>query len=150
MTTSYGGTPEVLRVSVAAVIWDAGGRILLQKRADNGYWGLPGGHVEVGETVAAAVAREVWEETGLDVRPTRLIGVYSDPAVNSVRYAGRATVQFVNVLFACAVEGGALTLSEESTELRYYQPDALPEPMVPPHLVRIADALAGHAEAVYR
>ena len=59
-------------------------RVLLQRRDDNGRWGLPGGSVEPGESVRTAVIREVHEETGLDVEPLRLIGVYSDPANEAI------------------------------------------------------------------
>lgn len=59
--------PDDVRPGVAAVVLDAARRVLLARRADNGLWGLPSGHVEPGETVAEAVAREVREETGLDV-----------------------------------------------------------------------------------
>ncbi len=72
--------PERVEAGVAAVVFDGAQRVLLGRRADNGLWGLPSGHVEAGETVAEAVRREVREETGLEVAIVRLIGVYSDPA----------------------------------------------------------------------
>jgi 8-oxo-dGTP pyrophosphatase MutT (NUDIX family) len=65
----------VIRPGVAAVIFDEG-RVLLQRRDDTGRWGLPGGGVEPGESVRQALIREVREETGLEVEPLRLIGVY--------------------------------------------------------------------------
>ena len=68
-----------VRPSVSAVIFDRRRRLLLQQRSDGGQWGLPGGSVEIGESVTDAVAREVREETGLTVTPRRLIGVYSAP-----------------------------------------------------------------------
>jgi 8-oxo-dGTP pyrophosphatase MutT (NUDIX family) len=64
-----------VRPSVSAVIFDRRRRLLLQQRSDGGQWGLPGGAVEIGESLATAVAREVLEETGLSVVPRRLIGV---------------------------------------------------------------------------
>lgn len=57
-----------------AVIFDDRGRVLLQRRADFGFWGLPGGAVEAGETLEQAVRREVKEKTGFDVEVVRLIG----------------------------------------------------------------------------
>src|SRR5512135_1153543 len=59
--------PEVILPSVCAVALDASGRLLLHRRSDNGLWGLPGGKVDPGESVSAAVAREVLEETGFRV-----------------------------------------------------------------------------------
>ena len=64
------------------VLFDGDGRLLLIRRAKPPYEGcfaLPGGHVEVGETVEAACRRELFEETGLRVRDLRLVGVYSEP-----------------------------------------------------------------------
>ena len=66
-----------IRPGVAAVIF-TNDRVLLQRRDDTGHWGLPGGAVEPGESVRQALIREVREETGLEVEPLRLIGVYSD------------------------------------------------------------------------
>jgi ADP-ribose pyrophosphatase YjhB (NUDIX family) len=78
-----------VRPSVSAVIFDRRRRLLLQQRSDGGQWGLPGGSVEIGESVSDAVVREVREETGLTVTPRRLVGVYSDPAFQIWRYPGR-------------------------------------------------------------
>ena len=65
-----------VRPSVSAVIFDRRRRLLLQQRSDGGQWGLPGGSVEIGESLAAAVTREVLEETAHRVTPTALLGVY--------------------------------------------------------------------------
>lgn len=62
-----------VRPSVSAVIFDRRRRLLLQQRSDGGQWGLPGGSVEIGESLTRAVAREVLEETGLTIVPRRLI-----------------------------------------------------------------------------
>jgi 8-oxo-dGTP pyrophosphatase MutT (NUDIX family) len=148
--TTYGGTPRILRPSVAAAIFDAEGRILLQQRGDNGYWGLPGGSLELGETLAAAVVREVWEETGYDVEIVRLIGVYSDPRHTSVHYPDGNHIQYISSLFECRVTGGAPQLCDETTALDWFAPDALPTPFVPNHVPRLQDALAGQVAAFYR
>jgi len=71
--------PNSLVVAVSAVVANERGEVLLQKRTDNELWGLPGGAMDLGESVGQAVAREVREETGLEVQPTGLVGIYSDP-----------------------------------------------------------------------
>jgi ADP-ribose pyrophosphatase YjhB (NUDIX family) len=141
---------QVIRPGVSALIRDAAGRILLQQRADNGLWGLPGGSVEIGESVAAAIVREVREETGLAVRVQRLIGVYSDPAFQVVRYADGRVVHYVSASFECAIEGGSLATSPETLDVRFFPPDALPSDFVPLHRIRIQDGLAGAPAAYIR
>jgi ADP-ribose pyrophosphatase YjhB (NUDIX family) len=140
----------VIRPGVAAVIFD-GERVLLQRRDDNGKWGLPGGGVEPGESVRAAVVREVHEETGLDVEPVRLIGVYSDPANHQViTYPDGNVIHYVSTVFECAIRGGALTCGCESLELAFFAPDRLPPDTLPISRIRIADALARQVEAFVR
>ncbi|HZS33549.1 MAG TPA: NUDIX domain-containing protein [Methylomirabilota bacterium] len=96
---------QAVRPSVSAIVLHDG-RLLLQQRADNRRWGLPGGAVEVGETVAAAIVREVREETGLDVGVDRLVGVYSDPRFQVVRYPDGRVWHYVNLCFLCTLAGG--------------------------------------------
>src|SRR5690242_15704838 len=86
-----------VRPSVSAVIFDRRRRLLLQQRSDGGQWGLPGGSVEIGESVSDAVVREVREETGLMVTPRRLVGVYSDPAFQIWRYPDGNVWHYVKI-----------------------------------------------------
>jgi 8-oxo-dGTP pyrophosphatase MutT (NUDIX family) len=139
-----------VRPSVSAVIFDRRGRLLLQHRADGGQWGLPGGSVEIGESLKAAVVREVREETGLVVGIRRLVGLYSDPALQVVRYPDGNVWHYVNVCFECAVRGGVLTTCDETLALGYFAPGRLPRPMLPNHLVRIRDARARRSTAFVR
>jgi ADP-ribose pyrophosphatase YjhB (NUDIX family) len=146
-----GARPTMMRAAASAVVLDAGRRlVLLQRRSDNGRWGLPGGGVEVGESLAAACRREVREETGLEVEIVRLIGVYSDPAFQIVRYPDGNVVHYVSACFECRVVGGAFALCEETLALEWFDRDGLPPDLLPLHRLRIEDALAGRAQAFVR
>jgi ADP-ribose pyrophosphatase YjhB (NUDIX family) len=153
MTQYFARDPQELRLSVSAVVWrDAARRaLLLMHRSDNRHWGLPGGHVEIGESVGAATLREVFEETGVRVALGRLVGVYSDPAAMVVAYPDGRRVQLVNLCFeATPVGAGRATTPDEALASGYFDLDALPEPLVPIHRVRIEDAVAGESAARVR
>jgi ADP-ribose pyrophosphatase YjhB (NUDIX family) len=138
---------------VSAVVWSdgQGSPLLLMQRSDNGAWGLPGGYVELGESVAAATAREVLEETGVQIELGRLVGVYSDPERQVIAYPDGRRVQAVNLCFEARPVGKLEpTTPEESLATGYFAPAALPEPFVPIHAIRIRDALDGDPAARIR
>lgn len=145
------GHDTLLLPAAAAVVQDATGRVLLIRRGDGRGWSLPGGVMEPGEPIVACVRREVREETGLDVEPLRLVGIYSDPAHLRFAYANGDQVHFVSATFQCRVVGGALRPDgEESLEVAYFAPDALPATLVCDHGQRIQDALSGREAAFFR
>ena len=139
-----------LRPSVAAIIPNDDGHVLLQRRSDNGLWGLPGGGVEIGESVSTAIVREVQEETGLTVMIERLVGVYSDPRFQVVRYADGNVVHYINTLFVCRIVGGTLQTCEETLDLQFFDPASLPEGMLLSHRIRVQDAVANRPEGFIR
>ncbi len=140
----------VIRPGVSAFIRTAEG-VLLQRRSDNGLWGLPGGSVEPGESVTEALVREVREETNLEVVPTRLVGVYSAPALGQVvTYPDGNVIHYVSAVFECAVRGGVLACGDESLELAFFPPHALPDDTLPISRIRIVDALAHEVGAFIR
>jgi ADP-ribose pyrophosphatase YjhB (NUDIX family) len=139
-----------IRPGVAAIIQDAEGRILLQRRSDNGLWGLPGGSVEIGESVQEAIVREVREETGLTVEVLRLVGVYSDPKVQIVRYPDGNVVHYISTLLACRMLGGTLQTCDETLDLKFWDPAHLPQDLLPMHHIRIQDAMTGSPAAFIR
>jgi ADP-ribose pyrophosphatase YjhB (NUDIX family) len=148
----FASDPTDIRLSVSAVVWresPAGRELLLMRRSDNGHWGLPGGYVEAGESVSEAVAREVFEETGVKIAVGRLIGVYSDPARQVIEYGPGRRVHAVNLCFEAQPVGqGEATTPDETLELGYFPPEALPAPFVPIHTLRIEDAVGGGAPSV--
>jgi 8-oxo-dGTP pyrophosphatase MutT (NUDIX family) len=116
--------PNSLVVAAAAVVTDGEGRILLQRRTDNGLWALPGGGMEMTDSLPGTAVREVKEETGLDVEITGLVGTYTDPKHVIAYSDGEVRRQFA-VVFTARVVGGTLVMSDESTELRFVAPDDL-------------------------
>ena len=131
-----------------AIVLNDAGEVLLIRRADNGRWCLPGGHIDYGETVRQTVIREAYEETGIQVDVERLSGVYSKP------YEAREGLikpsHYVILAFLCRPLGGEIRLSEESTDVRYFAPDQLPETLWSWHRQRIEDALVGQVEPYIR
>ncbi len=133
------GNEMLLLSAVSALIVDEQNRILLHRASDDGKWYTIGGAIDPGEEPADAVVREAREETGLEVRPVRVVAVQTgEPIV----YPNGHEVQYVGISFLCRVMEGKLGISDESLELRYFAIDELPE-LRPDQLQRIRHALSG-------
>lgn len=127
--TEYFDDPSAPRATrlvpaVSAVVLDPELQVLVHRRTDSDLWALPGGGVEVGESVSQALIREVKEETGLDIVIDQLIGIYSDPRYVVAYDDGEVRQQF-SLCFACRATGGSLAISDESRELRFASVDEL-------------------------
>ena len=133
----------VVRAGVGVVIRDELNRVLLEKRSDCGLWGLPGGRIEPGESARDTAIREVREETGLVVRITGLMGVYSEAAERVVTFPERV-VQLIDIIINAEVVSGALQASTESEALRFFYPHELPQDVAPPARQILEDVRAGH------
>ncbi|TCB99022.1 NUDIX domain-containing protein [Micromonospora zingiberis] len=114
-------TANSLVPGAAALVTDQHGRVLLQRRTDSGNWALPGGAMDIGETLQQCAVREVKEETGLDIEITGLLGIYTDPA-HVIAYADGEVRQEFTVTYLARVTDGTLTVSDESTEVRFIHP----------------------------
>ena len=112
-----------LRVGALALV-ERDGALLLERRADDGTWGLIGGALENDESLSEAVRREVLEETGLETRSMELFGVFSDPS-RIVAYADGNVYRVLALAFRVDVEDGSPIRSEESHELRFVPRDEL-------------------------
>jgi 8-oxo-dGTP pyrophosphatase MutT (NUDIX family) len=120
-----------LGVSVAII---HEGKILLTQREDFEIWCLPGGMVEAGESIAAAARREAWEEVGIEVRLTRLVGIYYVGGLMNIHHAA---------LFVGEPLTHAITIqAAEVLDARYFDPADLPI-MLHWHRTRLNDALNG-------
>jgi ADP-ribose pyrophosphatase YjhB (NUDIX family) len=136
------GREGVIRLGSSAIIFDeTHAKVLLTRRADNGLWCLPGGATDSGESVAEGCEREVLEETGLNVRVTRLVGVYSDPD-QLVVYPDGHKVHVVALSFEAEILGGEIGLSNETTDAGFFMISEMESmPMIGNHKRRVKDAL---------
>jgi 8-oxo-dGTP pyrophosphatase MutT (NUDIX family) len=109
--------------SVNVVVTNDAGDFLMIKRSDNDNWAIPGGAIDLGESMVDAAIRETREETGIDCEVTGIVGIYTDPR-HIVLYTsnGEARQEFSIVLTARPV-GGEPTPSSESTEVRWIPRD---------------------------
>ncbi len=128
----------------SAVGWvgDENGRVLLQKRAaDEEAWGFPGGILELGESFEDGAIREIREETGLEVTPVRLLGLYSkyfETCPNGDQ------CQTLTAIFEMTINGGSLKIDNyETFDLRFFDRDALPRLHSPQHRDMVEDILRG-------
>ena len=100
------GRDLLLIPSVSVAVLDDAGRILMVRAIDDGLWATPGGMMEPLETPADAAVRETWEETGLLVAPTAILGVFGGPEC-AIQYPNGDRIAWVATLFAARVTGGA-------------------------------------------
>ncbi|OIV37959.1 hypothetical protein BIV57_08220 [Mangrovactinospora gilvigrisea] len=131
-------------LGASAVVLDAEGRVLLGQRADNGNWALPGGLLDPGEEPAAGAAREVLEETGVEIDVEYLSSMRVG---RPYRFANGDEIVATTLVFrARAVGGKACVNDEESLAVDWYAPDALPESVPVNHRFAIERALSGNRE----
>jgi mutator protein MutT len=120
------GTQLIFCPSVVAIIRNERDQILFMQGANNNMWSPPAGGIEPGETPAQAVIREVWEETGLNVIPAQLLGVFGGKEFRHT-YPNGHQVEYVNFIFRCEVKSGTLqAIDGEAADLRYFDPSAMP------------------------
>ena len=121
-------------LAVDAVIVKNGKIVLIKRKEEpfQGYYALPGGFVEYGETVEAALRREVLEETGLVVEVSSLIGIYSDPHRDPRGHV-------VSAAFAAVIVSGELTGGSDAVEANFWQIADLP-PLAFDHAQIVHDA----------
>jgi 8-oxo-dGTP diphosphatase len=133
MTQEEANMPDqhIHSVSVAGVVVDDAGRVLVAQRRDNGHWEAPGGILERDETFEEGVAREVAEETAITVQVERLTGVYKNMARG-----------IVALVYRCRLLEGTPHPTSESVAVDWLTPEQVAERMAPAYAIRVLDALA--------
>lgn len=116
-------------VSVAGIVVNDEGKVLVIRRRDNGHWEPPGGVLEISETIEEGVHREILEETGISVRVDRLTGVYKNMKRG-----------IVALVFRCVPLDGSSRVTDEAGEVRWMTLGEVNKAMAPAYAVRVSDA----------
>ena len=116
--------PAATRIvpSVNVAVTNEVGEIMLIRRSDNDNWALPGGAIDIGESMTQAAVRETHEETGIDCEITGLSGIYTDPG-HVILYTSNGEVrQEFSIVLTARPTGGQPTPSTETSEVRWVPP----------------------------
>lgn len=134
------GTPSAKHwVSVAGVVTDGHNQALMIQRRDNKHWEPPGGVLETGESITDGLRREVREETGLEVEPVALTGVYKNMPRG-----------IIALVFRCEITGGELTTNDEAAAFHWASEAQVKALASEAYAIRILDALSGDAVPAIR
>ena len=119
------GNDNIILNACAVVIVNKDKQILLQKRSDNLLWGLPGGLIEIEESITDAAIREVKEETNLDIELVKFIGVFNNPFM---RWREKDRARVISFAFVGKLKTTNLKINDnESKELKYFDYEKLPQ-----------------------
>lgn len=126
--------PRKLILNCGGVVIEKDGKVLFQRRADNGKWGLIGGLVEMNETYAQAAVREAWEETGLEVKLTGFLGIFHN---HDMVWANGDAAHVISAMYTAEIVSGEPRIDEESFELRFFGKDEFPELFAEDHIAAL-------------
>ncbi|WP_420631039.1 NUDIX hydrolase [Candidatus Leptofilum sp.] len=121
-----------MRMTASSIVTNSAGELLMIQRHDIRTFDVPGGGLDLGELPTEAAVRETFEETGLRVRPSQLLGIYHWPNEPNA---------YLSFYFRCELVGGTIRPSEESPTVAFFAPDKLPRPILPMHQQRIQHSL---------
>ena len=126
------GHRPLLQVGASVIVEDEKGRILLQKRSDNHYWGYAGGSIELDENVEDAAKRELFEETGLTAERLELFGIFSGKDMHYI-YPNGDEVSNIDIVYICRDYTGTLRRQEnEVEELKFFALNEIHQKISPP------------------
>lgn len=141
------GTTQLEVPTASVLVFDGEGRILLVRHVEGDLWTTPGGMIEPEETPANAAVRETWEETGLFVALTRIVGVFGGERCTST-YANGDRIAWVSTVFEARATGGTLRPDHlETLEVRYVGVDEMRDLPRGRHVDLFVDAALKRSEA---
>ena len=141
--------PNSVVPSANVIVVNDDGMILLIRRTDNGNLALPGGGMDLGETITHAAVREVREETGLDVEITGLVGIYTNPH-HLIEYTSDGEVrQEFSIVFTARPTGGELATSDEASEVIWANPGDVAGMQMHPSMRQRIDHFRQHRAEPY-
>jgi len=123
------GDRTLLFVGARTVVRNPAGEVLLIERSDNGYWALPSGAMELGESITQCAIREVWEETGLTATAVTPFATYTGPEYTFTNMFGDTYQLFVVAFRVDTWEGELLTRTDETTDAGFFAAGAMPAPL---------------------
>lgn len=141
------GNDTIILNFAGACIVNENSEILLQKRSEvEELWGLPGGAIEIGESIEEAAIREIKEETGLEVSIDYLVGVYSK---YFTQYPNGDKAQSICHCFKATITRGILSIDNEETfDLKFFDKSSIPQLFVKQHSDMINDFFEGRKGVV--
>jgi len=139
------GDRVLLFVGARGVVRDDAGRILMICRADNGAWAIPGGAMELGESIADCAIRETYEETGVLASEATPYAMYTGPEYTFTDMYGNTYQALVLAFLLTGCTGEIAPDPSEASDAGFYPPDAMPEPLAPSVAETLADL--AHFEA---
>ena len=127
-------------LNCAGAVITRDGRLLLQRRSDNGKWGLIGGLLELNETYTQAALREIREEAGVEVALTSFLGIFHN---HGMEWSNGDRAHTIGAFFEARITAGEPRTDEESLELRFFAPEELPELFAEDHRAAVDAWLRG-------
>lgn len=111
------GQERVILPGGSAVVFNADGQVLAVHETTLNHWDLPSGFADLGESSSATIVREVYEETGLRVKPTRVLGVYSETPYSNITIANGDLCQLVDLMLECEIEDEVGVFNPQDNEV---------------------------------
>jgi 8-oxo-dGTP pyrophosphatase MutT (NUDIX family) len=132
-------------VGARGVVRDDAGRVLLIRRSDNGFWALPAGAMELGESIAECARREILEETGLVATELTAFALYTGSAYTNTNMYGHTYQLHITAFRVDDWDGEVLRETDETTDAAFFPLDALPHPLSPSVAETMADLVSFEA-----